>query len=424
MKKTLSTILVLLFFIHTSTIAQDTLKLNPSEIEAIFLKNNIDLIFQKLNISKSESSLIQSKYWPNPTLEISEVNLWKNQSVEEGNPIISNWGKTTQLAISIEQAILTAGKRKKSILLQELNVISEELVLRDLLRNLRRDLRNLIIEIIALQQEETIFKNQTEAIQQLTNAYNNQFQKGNISKSEFVRLKAEEISLQQSLKITRQALFEKNVELKNYLQIGNSEFLFILSEIQIPLKSYASFDLNNFYEKAIINNPELLYLKNEEKKAQVNWDFQKALKTPDLKLSINYDRNSNIMKNFIGFGVAMDLPVFDRNKGNINIARFEMEQSQLKSQKNNIDIKNNIAKVLYQFQSAQEMYELIEKDFDNDLDQLLYSHIKNFKQRNISMLEFIDFLNTYTEHKTILINTKKDINQYYEDLQFIIGEDL
>ena len=46
-------------------------------------------------------------------------------------------------------------------------------------------------------------------------------------------------------------------------------------------------------------------------------ELQNAMKTPDVAVSIGYDRGGNIMKDFIGLGVSMDLPIFDRNKGNI-----------------------------------------------------------------------------------------------------------
>jgi cobalt-zinc-cadmium efflux system outer membrane protein len=36
------------------------------------------------------------------------------------------------------------------------------------------------------------------------------------------------------------------------------------------------------------------------------------------------------MKDFIGLGVSVDLPIFDRNKGNIQEAKLEIEKVKMK----------------------------------------------------------------------------------------------
>src|SRR5690606_18304926 len=64
------------FFLPLCLVAQDSLFLSREACEAIFLEHNLALMAQKMNIDVAEAKVIQAGLWPNPTLEIEEVNLW------------------------------------------------------------------------------------------------------------------------------------------------------------------------------------------------------------------------------------------------------------------------------------------------------------------------------------------------------------
>ncbi|HLU50928.1 MAG TPA: hypothetical protein VKZ42_02100, partial [Flavobacteriaceae bacterium] len=110
MKRTL-----LLYFLLTFSFglkAQETLKLSRQEAETMFLQNNLLLISEKLNIESQQAEVIQAKMWHNPEFSISEVNLWKNSTVEPSPPFFGNFGRNQQISFELEQLVQTAGKRK------------------------------------------------------------------------------------------------------------------------------------------------------------------------------------------------------------------------------------------------------------------------------------------------------------------------
>ena len=40
------------------------------------------------------------------------------------------------------------------------------------------------------------------------------------------------------------------------------------------------------------------------------------------------------------------------------------------------------------------------------------------------MLEYMDFLETFIDNKMIILDTKKELNEYFENLQYAVGKDL
>ena len=65
----------------------------------------------------------------------------------------------------------------------------------------------------------------------------------------------------------------------------------------------------------------------------------------------------------------------------------------------------------------------IEPDYENDLDLLLDNYTKNFTAKNVSMLEYFDFMDAYLENKKIILDAQKDVNQKAEELNYSLGKD-
>lgn len=420
-------VITLIFFVKAAySFAQnsDTIVISRDEAEVIFLKNNIDVITQKLQIPQAEAREVQAKYWPNPKLSISEVNLWRTYGIEELPPLVGNWGKSSQISAEIEQVIQTAGKRRKTIELQQIEVEGAKFELQEVLRELKKSLRNTVTEILYNQEQQKVYQSQISSIEKLTKSYNNQLNLGNISKAEYVRLKAQEVEFKKKLISLQQEIEDQQLELKALLMLPSSSYIVISGSLMLPEKQLSELEAPQWIEKAKENRPDILILKNTEKYAAKNLDIQNAMKTPDVAVSVGYDRGGNIMKDFIGLGVSFDLPVFDRNKGNIQAAKLELEKSQLETHKNLLKSENEIMSVFRNYIRTQEVSEEMDHHYESTLDSLLVSHEKNFRLRNISMLEYLDFLDTYIRNKIIILDTKKELNHYYENLQYVVGQDL
>lgn len=412
------------FFGFFSAQISDTVSIGRKEAESIFIANNLDLISQKLEISQAEARVVQAKFWPNPKLSISEVNLWRTYDIEQQPALIGNWGKNTQISAEIEQVIQTTGKRRKNIELQKIEVDGEKYELQEVLRELKKLLRNTITEMIYNQEQQKLYHNQISSIEKLTKSYQNQLNLGNISKSEYIRLKAQEIEFKKKLISLHQDIEEQQAELKALLIIPSSSYIVISDPLKMPDKQISELELSKWMDIAKENRPDILLTKNKEKYAQKNLELQNALKTPDIALSLGYDRGGNIMKDFIGLGVSFDLPVFDRNKGNIQEAKLEITKSGYETCKNILKSENEIVSVFQNYIRTQQISHEIDDLYETTLDGLLTSHEKNFRLRNISMLEYMDFLDTYISNKMIILDTKKELNQYYENLQYAVGQDL
>ncbi len=423
-----NTLLAILSTFVLSTYAQDssvkTLMLSKEEAEALFLEQNLELIAKNLEISQAEAQLLQSKLWPNPTFEVSEINFSKTTDIEEQPKLIGNWGEAQQYAFRVEQLIQTGGKRRKTIDLQKLTIEEKQQEFESIIRELKLELRGNLSNLQILQEQQKIYEKQIESTKSLISAYKNQLDQGNISQAQYIRLKAAELQFKKELVNINKELEEAIKDFKNFINIGNSTLVVITDKLVAPEKEVSELELENWIITAQEQRPDALKSKTLEKQSEKRLEIEKAQRVPDITLGVDYDRGGNIMRDFVGFGISFDLPIFDRNKGGIKEAKIDIELAKLDTQSKLNEIANDIVEAFRNYYHAEQLYKDIDSEYESQLDQLLDAYHKNFQKKNVSLIEYLDFVEAYIENKTILLETRKDLNDHFEKLQYAVGKDL
>lgn len=422
----------LFFFLLSGFLfSQETIRITRAESEKLFLEKNLLLLAEKLNIDRAEAEYLQAKLWPNPTLEIEEVNLWATdrqiEILSDELPAFGNgsFGRHQQFAASLEQLILTAGKRKKLMAIEEVSIEKSKQYFEDLLRSLKLEFRNKITELQYLQLKTKVFENQVESLDRLISAYKNQLDQGHISKSEYVRLKALQLEVKKEKQELDKEFFEAENDLRLLLQLPKSVNLEIdLTDFQINPESLPLISFEQLVEEARDNRPDFKLANLEKDYFNKLYKYEKSNRIPDVNFKVNYDRGGNILYNFIGFGLSFDLPVFDRNQENIKQAKIEIDRSEILKSQMELELEHEVSASIKNLDRAVEFLKEIDSDYENDLDMVFESYTRNYTQRNINLLKFLDFFEIYLENKEIILEAIKDVRDKVEELNFTIGTDI
>lgn len=403
----------------------DTLKIAPEAAEVAFLKGSLKLLAGRLEINESQALLIQARVWPNPTITIDEVNLWANHGAEGLGRITGNWGNHNQVSVDIEQLIQTAGKRKKAIDLAKTSVDIAEQNFADLLQSLKLELRTQLAALYNSQKRLSLYRQQLEQLRVLLAAYQRQVQQGHVSQSEYLRLKAAEMALIRAIDDIRGENADAQQALKSMLGGPTHRVLVVSEPGHVPTpEQIKSLSVEVLVSRALENRPSLKTAALQADHAKQQLVYERAQRMPDLTLSVGYDRGGNIMRDFIGLGVSIDVPVFDKNKGNIIAAQAAVERHRLLANDRENEVKAAVLQVWNTLMLTVERLERFDGAYEADLNQMAESHHRNFASRHISLLEYLDFLWAYLEGKDLLLETNKSFLLQYETLQFTIGGQL
>lgn len=404
----------------------DTLTLSRAEAETLFLQRNLPLLAGKLEIDEAKAQVIQAKLWPNPSISVGEINLWANAGAEASGRLFGNWGNHQQVAVEIEQVIQTAGKRKKLIAVHEAGVAIAEQGFEDLLRSLRVELRAQLADLLVAQQRETAYQRVLGALRRLAAGYQRQVELGNVSRAEYMRLKASEIEFMKALDDIKQDARSAQATLKSLLGVAPEQELMLAEEAVVPVSMNAitQLDPSTVAAWAAQFNAELKALGFTARQAEHQLAYERAQRTPDIEVGINYDRGGNIMRDFVGIGVSMDLPFFNRNQGNIKAAQHNLQRQRLLEQHRRHEVQAEAVRVLSGLETAMARREAIGADYAVDLDGVLSAYHRNFADRTISLLEYLDFLEAYLSVKDTVLETDKEVEVQYETLRYHVGDNL
>ncbi|REA57545.1 TolC family protein [Dyadobacter luteus] len=396
--------------------AQDTLRLSIHQADSLFLRNNLELLAEKYQIDIAKSIEIQDKLWDNPSLslEISAYNPSRG---------FLDVGRNGQKAISIQQMITRAGKRNKQVALDVESTRKSEFQFYNLIRTLKFDLRQLFFETYFLEQTIARLDKQISTLRTTITAFDKEYSRNNISLKEVVRLKALMFQLTNDRADILFELSENQRDLRTYL---NTELPIkaLVSEQDINRYQIRNYDTSTLKDKAIQSRADLKVAQSSSKQAELNYTLQKALAKPNLQLGAVYDQASNYTNNYFGVSATMDLPVFNRNQGNIRAAKSNISYFKTAEKAKEISINNEVDAALQKVNIAETAYQSVESRFTEQFELLNKGIYDNFQKQNITLLEFIDFIETYNESIREFNRLQADRIKVYEELNFVVGEEL
>jgi cobalt-zinc-cadmium efflux system outer membrane protein len=416
-----STRYILIVFILTVAVlhcpAQDTLRINLPEAEKQFTSKNLTLMAEKYNIDIARAQVMQARLYNNPNIQIT-ANAW--------NPEQKKWldvsNNTGEYIAGIQQLIILAGKRNKQVKLAETNTLLAANRFYDLLRTLRYTLHSDFYQGCFLQQAIAAYQVPIAALQKLTANYNELQSKGVITLKEVVRVKSLLYNLQTEQTSLQNQFNEIESELQLLLQDNHTWFIPVTNVAIAKLPSIRQYQLTALLDSAYSNRYDLQVAGNTVVYNQQNYTLQKAMAIPDLTAGAQFDKRGGFVNNASFLTLAIDLPFFNRNQGNIKAAKIAIDQSNTNLVRQRLTVENEVQQAYSKALNSEKMLNTIDPGFQNDFDKLLKSITENFEKRNISLLEFTDFYDSYKQNVLQWNQLQNDRIQAIESLNFSIGK--
>lgn len=417
MKKSI-TILLFAYLCQLNLLAQNpSITLSLKETEKLFLQRNIDLINERYNIDKAQAQIIQAKLFENPVISL-EQNIYNSL-----NNKYFDVGPEGETIVEIEQIINLAGQRNKQVRLEKANYITSTYQYEELLRTLRGELNLTFIELYFNRQSISIFHKEIESLNQLLLGMREQQNKGNISLLEIARMEALLLSLRTEKASYENELLELQSNLSIMLQLPYNQTIIPSLEDSLLFSQIKDLNLSlSEIEEKLLARPDLQISQSETAASKANLRLQRSMAAPEFALKGIYDRAGNFMDNYFAIGMSVSIPIFNRNQGNIQSARIEIKQNNLKEIHTKDRAHNELNIAYNRLQKAIHLYNSTDSNLAHDFDKLLIGINENFRKRNISMLEFIDYYESYKETCLQLYALKKEVFAAIENLNMTVGQ--
>jgi len=383
--------------------------------ETAFLKNNFLLLAEQYNLSAADAAIVQAKVWDLPILS-GEFNLINPQ-----NNHFLDVGSKGQKALAVQQLIYLGGKHKKQIEFAKSNKELALLQYEQLVRSLKLELRSRFYELFYNQQKVKSINDQLNQLDTLVQSYSLQAAKGNVSMKDVVRLQSLTLSLRSNLTDIEQANREAQTSLR------------IITGIEEDIQTIEETYQMDLYKKPLLlspsegmelcknNNPDWLFASKTVENSNLFLAWQKSLAVPDLTLGASYDQRGGAFQNQTNITFAIPLPLWNKNKGNIKIAEAMVNQQGTLLKQKELELSTQLSNALSQLRYYQKQYNdasLYQPNFEFVFNGVL----QNFQKRNISLIEFTDFIESYNQSVLFLDEIEKQIMIQGQTINYIVSQ--
>lgn len=383
----------------------------------MFRVQNLSLLAAKYNVDIEKVWVKQARIWDNPSFSV-ELNLY--------NPTNRRWfdaGNTGQKIFTVDQVIKIAGQRNSAAKWAQQNVKISELDFLDLIRSLKFSLRESMYSLYYNRLTIATYTHQLGLLDTLIKAYDVQLEKGNIPLKESLRLKA----LYYELNNDKTTLYNKVLEEENSLRIllgTGGAVLPVITEAELQRYDSGNITKDRVVAQALELRPDLKKTEAQYEQSLINLQWQKRSGVPDLHVGAVYDQAGSYVNHYSGISLGIDLPVFDRNRSNIKVAKFRIVQAEYAKANDSLRVVSEVTSAWDRLLRAESDYKKVDTNYTRQFAVINKGITENFSKRNISLLEFADLFEAYNE--TIMQLNTLQINRImaYEELNYLVGTEL
>ena len=396
----------------------DTVQITLREAEEKFVKNNLQLLAAQFNVSAAQAAVTQAGLWNNPSLGLE-------QNVH--NQYTGTWfdiGQDGNSGVQVQQLLLLAGKRGKQVRIAEINAEMAGLDFQNVLRSLRLELRTDFYDLCFLRRTQTFYHESIAMLTRTVGLMENVYRQRAVLLAELLRVKALLFALQnEQLGITSRII---SIEGDLRILLGDSTATVHSYD---PLLDFAELDairpdslhLSDVIAIAAGNRPDLRKTEAGVRGEEANLSYQKALAVPDITLGGLWSRAGSYIPDYYALTLSVDLPLFNRNQGNIEVSEHTLNADKLVLENNRMRIEQEVRGAYQKAVEVDRLYRSRDQQVPSDYKSLVSGMIANYENRYISVIEFTDFIESYRTSMTQMNQLENDRVDAIESLNYATG---
>jgi outer membrane protein, heavy metal efflux system len=404
-------------------------EISVDEALAIFYQRNLDLIAAQYNIDQSRAEALIAGAIPNPTFSFQLSELTNKTNAGSGaigcNPS-PNVSCGPAEYFSFSQLIEVAGKRGLRIQSSGFATQAAESDFRDAERIFSNMVRDAYYELLKMQKNRWLAQEIVDHYREITKANTLRLSSGDISESDFLRVRMEAMRAGSDLDNAQTAFEQAQANLAMILRWPDKSLQFEAKEDWPEITEIGqSLPKEELIDLALRQRPDLEADKHRAQQAQKELELARRLNYPDVTMTGGYARdpsNNNLDTGFIGFSVP--LPLFYQHKGESDKAAVNYNQSQLAAEETELNIRNDVVSALAAWNSADKIVRRFREGLLDDALTVRDSSELAYSRGATSILDLIEaqrsYKNVMHDYFAAMVNR---INAYY-DLAKALGKAL
>jgi cobalt-zinc-cadmium efflux system outer membrane protein len=396
----------------SEVVLENKINLSFSQGKSRLLEQCLRVVAEYYNVSLAEAEIQAAKTWGNP-LFVWNADMYShewNEYFHMGN----------QTLVQVEYALTVSGERVHTIRQANLGAEIAKLAFEDVVRGLVMEYSESYTNLFLLNEKNKVYQSILEKYSTLIASYEKRLDLGVISFNDLLRLKSELIRIKTEAIQNENEIVTVQTELNTLLNFPATTVI-ETEEQTMPLLD--SLSAGKIIALARTYRPDFQLAQKNISYYQQMLKVQKAQAMPSINFGYQpRDKGSNYVRPYSGLVIEMSLPLFDRNQAGIQTAQIEIEQSKTELQIFEIGLDNEAFSAYTLCLNNKKNLENYSAEFINSMDVLSNSLTENFERKNISLLEFLDYQQTFIDSKMNYLEMKSMYLKSINHLNFVVGK--
>jgi cobalt-zinc-cadmium efflux system outer membrane protein len=352
----------------------------------LFYAHNSDILVSRYEIDKAGADLVGAKLIPNPGLSFNYT------SIEFGRGGGIRLGDNTLWALRLDQLIELGGKRGLRTSTAEAALEAARLSHKDLIRNLMVGFYTLYYNVLLDELNVEFSRQELGRIDRILEISGKRYAAGALSLLDFMKLKLSRVEIESNV-VNDETQLRNDLEFFSVLLGGDRN--------RKPAKSEAAGVFAEYSEERLVQTAwekrsDLLLLEKQLETAENAQKLARANAIPDLGIGAEYDSLGPSHQPAFGFGLSLNIPLFNRNQGEIQKAGYVRDQIKVQIDKTKRQIEAEVRQALNNYQSSFRVLEAYRSN-EKDMAELLDRTGQAFSRGGLTVLDFLDTQKTYRD---------------------------
>lgn len=324
------------------------------------LDSNQELSAARLEIDKAKARLAQARLRPNPTLEFEQ----------ESGRLVGNGGDGN-FTVGASLPVEIYGRRDARINFAQIEIQASEADVRNRERILVSNIFSNYAEALGALREIDALEKVLELDMQTTKFVQIRVNEGDTAPLELNLLQAEVERLRSRRELAEGRVQSSLTRLKLLVGIPFNELLLLREQINrailptLPQTTEAAVDI------ALRTRPDVLLTQIEEQAATAGLRLVRAQSRPDLTAYTRYSQGRSVIDTSIGnfpqrdrsltFGIAIGIPIFNKNQGAKAGAEIAIRQAQSRREFAERVVRSEILSAYQRFEAASRAVAILEQ---------------------------------------------------------------
>ncbi|MDQ3749051.1 MAG: TolC family protein [Acidobacteriota bacterium] len=313
-----------------------------------------DLLAARQRLAIAQGRLQQARLRPNPTLD-----------AEYGSPRFLGGEAESEFSVGATQVFELGGKRKQRVAVAELELQQARFEVAALERQFAVGIRTAYTRAVSAARQLDVIEKLLAADAELVRVTDARLKEGDVAPldANLVRVESDRLRVQQIE--ARSELDTALLEIRTLAGLDVAEPLRLAPQTERPPR--LDLGLSELTATALRERADLQAAIISERLGSARINLAKSLATPNVAGSVRYSRNKQIIDfppmiggntvnrdNELVFGVSIDIPIFNRNQGEIASATSGQIQATRQREFLEATIKRDVAVAYREYRAAAE----------------------------------------------------------------------